>query len=168
MPSKMPGARNRPPSETLRIGLVSDTHGLLRAEALERLRDSDFLIHAGDIGDPAILDRLAEIAPITAVRGNNDSGPWASAIPDTALLRAGAASIYVIHNVAELDIDPAAAGFQAVVAGHSHRPAYELRDGVLFVNPGSAGPRRFKLPVCVGCLFVSGTTLTPRLIELDV
>jgi putative phosphoesterase len=156
------------PSETLRIGLVSDTHGLLRAEALERLRDSDFLIHAGDIGDPAILDRLAEIAPITAVRGNNDSGPWASAIPDTAVLRAGAASIYVIHNVAELDIDPAGAGFQAVVAGHSHRPGYELRDGVLFVNPGSAGPRRFKLPVCVGRLFVSGTTLTPQLIELDV
>jgi len=130
-------------SSQLIVGLISDTHGLLRPEAAEALKGSDAIIHAGDIGDPRLLHELARLAPVTAVRGNVDRGPWASALPATEVLQAGAAFIYVIHNLAELDLDPAAAGFRAVVSGHSHRPAQREKDGVLFVNPGSAGPRRF-------------------------
>jgi putative phosphoesterase len=150
------------------VGLISDTHGLLRPEALTTLTGADYIIHAGDIGDANILDRLSAIAPVTAVRGNNDKGAWASRIPETEVLQVGAALIYVIHDVSALDLDPAAAGFQAVIAGHSHHPSIELRERVLFINPGSAGPRRFKLPVSVGWLTVSGTSIKPRLIELIV
>lgn len=157
-----------PSSRTLCVGLISDTHGLLRPQALEPLRGSDFIVHAGDIGHPSVLEELARLAPVTAVRGNNDKGAWAAGLPDSELLEVGATLIYVIHDVAELAIDPAAAGFHVVVAGHSHRPAHELREGVLFVNPGSAGPRRFKLPVSVGRLLVSGSQVTPQLLELDV
>ncbi len=134
------------------IGLISDTHGLLRPEALEALHGSHHIIHAGDIGKPEILDALAAIAPVTAVRGNNDTGAWAAAIPETAALRIGPVCIHVLHDLALLDIDPAAAGFRVVVAGHSHRPAVREQDGVLFVNPGSAGPRRFTLPIAVARL----------------
>jgi len=154
-------------SARLKVGLISDTHGLLRPEAIESLRGSDYIVHAGDIGDPDILKALAEIAPVTAVRGNNDKGPWALTIRETEVLRVGEVCIYVLHNLAELDLDPAAAGFQVVVSGHSHRLVSEYRDGVLFVNPGSAGPRRFTLPVSVGRLMVSGVTVTARLLELQ-
>ena len=150
------------------VGLISDTHGLLRPEALTTLAGSDYIIHAGDIGRAEILEQLSTIAPVTAVRGNNDKGVWALRIPETEVLQVGAAIIYVIHDVAALDLNPAAAGFHAVIAGHSHHPGIELREGVLFVNPGSAGPRRFKLPVSVGCLTVSGTSITPRLVELTL
>ena len=136
-------------SRSFSVGLISDTHSLLRPEAL---RGSRYIVHAGDIGDPGVLDALRKIAPVTAVRGNNDKGAWADALPETDVLQAGEAFIYVIHDVAQLDLDPAAAGFQVVVAGHSHRPGEATRDGVLFVNPGSAGPRRFKLPIAVARL----------------
>ncbi|MBI3527385.1 MAG: metallophosphoesterase family protein [Betaproteobacteria bacterium] len=152
----------------MKVGLISDTHGLLRPEAIESLRGSDYIVHAGDIGDPDILRALAEIAPVTAVRGNNDNGPWAATIRETEVLQVGDAVIYVIHDLAELDLDPAAAGFQVVVSGHSHQPRSESRDGVLFVNPGSAGPRRFSLPVSVGFLEVSGVTATSQLMELQL
>ena len=140
----------------------------MRPEAIESLRGSDYIVHAGDIGDPDILRALAEIAPVTAVRGNNDRDSWAVTIRETEVLQVGDALIYVIHNLAELDLDPAAAGFHVVVSGHSHQPRAESRDGVLFVNPGSAGPRRFSLPVCVGRLEVSGGTVTSQLMELQL
>jgi putative phosphoesterase len=129
------------------IGVISDTHGLLRAEALAALRGSDHIIHAGDVGDPQILDTLAAIAPLTAVRGNVDHGAWAQKIPVTNVLEIGDISIYVLHNIQELDLKPEAANFAAVIYGHSHIPKQELKNGVLYFNPGSAGPRRFKLPV---------------------
>ena len=155
------------PQREFTIGLISDTHGLLRPEAITALAGSDYIIHAGDIGRAGIIEELSAIAPTTAVRGNNDKGAWASRIPETDVLEIGAAILYVIHDIAELDLDPAAAGFHAVISGHSHRPSIETREGVLFVNPGSAGPRRFKLPVSVGCLTVYGTSIKPRLVELD-
>jgi uncharacterized protein len=154
------------PAAQLRVGLIADTHSLLRPEAVAALRGSDYIIHAGDICDPEILSALEEIAPVTAVRGNNDRGEWAASIRETELLQVGETFIYVIHDLAELDVDPRTAGFHAVISGHSHRPLSALRDGVLFVNPGSAGPRRFRLPVSVGRLVVSGTKLEAELIEL--
>ena len=156
------------PPASIHVGLISDTHGLLRPEAVTALGGCDFIVHAGDIGDPSILDRLAKIAPTTAVRGNNDMGNWASRIPETEVLDVGAILIYVLHDVGELDLDPVAAGFQVIVAGHSHQASIKWRDNVLFINPGSAGPRRFKLPVSVGKLAISGQAVSPRLIELDV
>lgn len=155
-------------SGTARVGLISDTHGLLRPEALAFLRGSDFIVHAGDIGDAGVLRELAALAPVTAVRGNNDTGPWAEAIAETAVLRAGDVSIYVLHNLAELDLDPGALGYRVVVSGHSHRPAVEERDGVLFVNPGSSGPRRFKLPIALAELRVAGRAVSAKLTELSV
>ena len=148
------------------VGLISDTHGLLRSEALAALAGSDFIIHAGDIGDHAILERLRDIAPVTAVRGNNDTGPWADAIGETNSLDVNGTRFHVLHSVHDLSFDPAAAGFRVVVSGHSHRPSIQLRAGVLFINPGSAGPRRFKLPISVASVAVSGGDLSPRLIEL--
>lgn len=149
-----------------RVGLISDTHGLLRPQALEFLRGGDFIIHAGDIGDAKVLSDLAAIAPVTAVRGNNDKGAWADGVPDTAVLTVGQVSVYVLHNLAELNLDPAAAGFQVVISGHSHRPAVERRDGVLYVNPGSAGPRRFKLPISLAELEITGALVRATLREL--
>jgi uncharacterized protein len=136
----------------LNIGIISDTHGLLRPEALEALRGSERIIHAGDVGDPVILDQLAAIAPLTAVRGNIDKGTWARKLPETAVVEAAGISVYALHNLEELDLKPEAAGFAAVIYGHSHVPKQEMRNGVLYFNPGSAGPRRFKLPVSVGRL----------------
>lgn len=146
MPSSSPGASR------LVVGLISDTHGLVRPEALAALRGSRHIVHAGDIGDPAVLDALARIAPVTAVRGNNDRGPWARKLPETETIELAGARIYVLHDLSQLDLDPAAAGIDIVIAGHSHRPVSELRGGVLYLNPGSAGPRRFKLPVTVARL----------------
>jgi putative phosphoesterase len=149
-----------------RIGLVSDTHGLVRPQALELLKGSDRIIHAGDICDPEVLRQLARIAPVTAVRGNNDRGDWAAVLRESEVLQAEDALIYVIHDLAELDIDPAAAGMQVVVSGHSHKPQSQLKEGVLFVNPGSAGPRRFRLPVSVGRLVVKGASVEAELLEI--
>jgi putative phosphoesterase len=132
-----------------RIGLISDTHGLLRPEAVRALRGCDEIVHAGDVGDPAILDELRRIAPVVAVRGNVDRGAWADALPETAVVEPG---IFVIHDVHDLKVDPAAAGYRAVVSGHSHRPSQTRRGGVLYINPGAAGPRRFRLPVTVAIL----------------
>jgi putative phosphoesterase len=150
----------------LRIGLISDTHGLLRPAAGSFLQGSDYIVHAGDIGDPAILEALAHLAPVTAVRGNNDKGLWADRLEETGYLQAGSVLILVLHDLAELAVDPAAAGVRLVVSGHSHKPLVRERDGVLFVNPGSAGPRRFKLPIAVGEILVAGATVSARIVEL--
>jgi putative phosphoesterase len=149
------------------IGVVSDTHGLLRPEALRRLRGVDRIVHAGDIGRPEVLRALARVAPVTAVRGNNDRGAWARAIPETAILRIGRARLYVLHDVKTLDMDLRAAGISAVIAGHSHKPALVERDGVLFLNPGSIGPRRFTLPVAMAFLRVRGAAVRGRIVYLD-
>lgn len=155
-------------AKPINIGVISDTHGLLRPEALAALAGSDAIIHAGDVGDPEILTDLERIAPVTAVRGNIDIAPWAKALPQTNVLGIGGFSIYVLHNVNELDLDPAAAGFGAVIFGHSHRPVIEQRKGVIFFNPGSAGPRRFSLPISIGKLVVLDGKLEPELIELGI
>ena len=149
-----------------RIGLISDTHGLLRPEALSFLQGSDAIVHAGDIGNAGVLEALAGIAPVTAVRGNNDTGAWADALPETAWLRLGAVLLYALHDLAALDIAAHAHGIRVVVCGHSHRPRIEERDGVLYLNPGSAGPRRFRLPVSVAEIIVDGASITPRIVEL--
>lgn len=155
------------PERRIRIGLISDTHGLLRPEAVEALRGSDSIVHAGDIGDASILQSLGALARVIAVRGNNDRGPWAATLPDASTLTAGAARIHVVHDRA--GADPATwQGADVVVAGHSHRPLIERRGAVLFVNPGSAGPRRFSLPVSVGEILIAGEDLVPRLITLNV
>ena len=151
-----------------RIGLISDTHGLLRPEALAFLQGSDFIVHAGDIGHAAVLQELASIAPVTAVRGNNDKGRWAETMQETEVLQVDQVSIFVVHNLAELELDPLAAGFHVVVSGHSHKPSVKEWDGVLYVNPGSSGPRRFKLPVALAELTVNGTSVRARVMELTV
>ena len=155
------------PSRTIIIGLISDTHGLLRPEAIAALAGSDLIVHAGDIGSPEVLAGLSRIAPVTAIRGNVDRGDWAANLPPTEILQCGETFIYIVHNLAELDLDPAAAGFQVVVSGHSHSPRIYEKDGVLFVNPGSAGPRRFSLPIAVGRLTLTDGRVTAELIELD-
>ena len=149
------------------IGVISDTHGLLRPEALAKLKGSDYIIHAGDIGDPAILDKLSEIAPVTAVRGNVDRASWARKIPVTNVLEIAGLSIYVLHDLAQLDLKPEAARFAAVVSGHSHVAKQETKNGVLYFNPGSAGPRRFRLPVTVGRLVVNGAELRGEILEIS-
>lgn len=148
------------------IGVISDTHGLLRPEALDALRGSNCIIHAGDVGDPEILVRLRKVAPLTAVRGNIDRGTWARALPDSDVLETGGTSIYVLHILAELDLKPDAAGLSAVIYGHSHTPKIETRNGVLYLNPGSAGPRRFRLPVTVGRLTVKNRAVRGEIIHL--
>jgi putative phosphoesterase len=150
------------------IGVISDTHGLLRPEAVEALRGSDMIVHAGDIGSPDVLRELEELAPVVAVRGNNDRGAWAEDLPLTTDFELGRASIYVIHDVNELSIDPRAAGHAVVIAGHSHRPLSEARGGVLFFNPGSAGPRRFRLPISIGHLIIEGSRVNGLLETLEV
>lgn len=134
------------------IGLISDTHGLLREDAVHALQGSDLIIHAGDVGKPEVVDRLSTLASVVAVRGNIDTGAWASRLPTTAVVKTGAAVIYVLHDVKELDLDPARVDFHVVVSGHSHKPGRTERGGVLYLNPGSAGPRRFRLPVTVARL----------------
>jgi putative phosphoesterase len=149
------------------IGVISDTHGLLRPEALAALQGSDYIIHAGDIGDPQILDKLVAIAPLTAVRGNVDHGAWTRKIPATNVLEIGEISIYVLHNLQELDLKPEAAKFAVVVYGHSHVPKQEVKNGVLYFNPGSAGPRRFKLPVSVGRLTIDDGKIDAKILLLE-
>ncbi|EJO91906.1 phosphodiesterase [Ectopseudomonas mendocina DLHK] len=152
----------------MRIGLIADTHNLLRPEALAALQGVDQLIHAGDIGGPHILAELQRIAPLSVVRGNNDDESWADAIPEQLVLRFHAVSLYVLHDLKQLAIDPKAEGIDVVIAGHSHKPQQEERDGVLYLNPGSAGPRRFKLPIGVGILHIEGDRVRAELITLQV
>ncbi len=150
------------------VGVISDTHGLLRPEALAALRGSDCIIHAGDVGGPAILEQLRAIAPVTAVRGNVDHGDWAERLPTTNVLELHHTSLYVLHSIDDLDLKPEAAGFAAVIYGHSHQPHQETRNGVLYFNPGSAGPRRFKLPVSVGRLSLVDGNIRSEILNLPI
>jgi uncharacterized protein len=150
------------------LGVISDTHGLLRPEAVETLRESDRILHAGDIGAPEILEALAKIAPVTAVRGNVDTKSWARALPETEIIELGGVSIHMLHDLGRLDLKPEAAGFRVVVYGHSHHPKMEEKNGVLYFNPGSAGPRRFNLPVSVGKLTIAAGKVQAELVELQI
>ena len=150
------------------IGVISDTHGLLRREALDALQGSDLILHAGDVGPREILARLGEVAPTLAVRGNVDTAIWATALPIADVIEAGGLQLYMLHDRAALDLDPVAAGFAAVIFGHSHRPGAERRDGVLYLNPGSAGPRRFTLPITLARLTIEGGQLAHEIVELCV
>ena len=152
---------------SLLLGIISDTHGLLRPEAIAALRGSNFIIHAGDVGNPEILDQLKSIAPVFAVRGNVDTDPWASTLSLTEVVELHNTSIYVLHNLEHLELDPAASGFQIVVSGHTHQPKSHLRDGVLYINPGSAGPRRFSLPISMARLDLSKTPWQVEFLQLD-
>jgi putative phosphoesterase len=156
------------PSGVRRIGLISDTHGLLRKEAVEALRGSELILHAGDVGKPEILEALKKIAPVVAVRGNVDTEPWAKALPETAVAEAGAVLIYILHDVKALDLNPAVSGFQLVVSGHTHKAGKMERDGVLYINPGSAGPRRFQLPVALARLTLGAAPYEVEFLELEV
>jgi uncharacterized protein len=150
----------------LRVGVLSDTHGVLRPEARAFLVGCDYIIHGGDIGSPEILEDLASLAPLIAVKGNNDKAPWAQRLPETDLVRLGGAFVYVIHDLAQLDIEPVGAEVQAVISGHSHKPAIFERDGVCYLNPGSCGPRRFSLPISIGELRITGSSVKARTVEL--
>lgn len=152
----------------VRVGVISDTHGLLRPEARAALQGCHYLVHGGDIGNAAILQELAAIAPLTVVRGNNDRAPWARGVPATARLQIGPVAIFAVHDIATLPIAPAEEGIAVVVYGHSHRPRIEHKQGVLYLNPGSAGPRRFSLPVSVAELAIDGSSVTARIIELPI
>ncbi|HJU32670.1 MAG TPA: metallophosphoesterase family protein [Hyphomicrobiaceae bacterium] len=153
-------------SREIQVGIISDTHGLLRPEAIARLRGADLIIHAGDIGAPGIIDALGALAPTFAVRGNIDVWAWAARYPLTACVEAGEARLWVLHEIAALDLDPAAAGFAAVVYGHSHKPSIETRAGVVYINPGSAGPRRFSLPATMARARVRGPHLEAQIVHL--
>jgi uncharacterized protein len=149
------------------VGVISDTHGLLRPQAAELLRGSDAIIHAGDVGDPDILVSLERIAPVTAVRGNIDTAAWSKKLPEATVLEHGGLHVYVLHDVQRLDLKPSIAEFAAVIFGHSHKPLIDWRQGVVFFNPGSAGPRRFQLPISVGRLVWNKGKLEAELIELE-
>lgn len=159
--------KSNPNAIPRRIGLISDTHGLLREEALRALRGSDLIIHAGDVGDSSILEALRKIAPVVAVRGNVDTAEWAKALPETAVVEAGEVNVYVLHDANALDLDPKAAGFQIVVSGHSHKPGQTERNGVMFLNPGSAGPRRFQLPITVARLDLAARPWRVEFLDLE-
>jgi putative phosphoesterase len=161
-------APSRPSHQAYVLGIIADTHGLLRPEAIDALEGADLIIHAGDIGTLEVLDALQAIAPVVAVRGNNDKGDWAQALPEVEVVEVEGMALYVLHDINELDLDPKAAGFHAVISGHSHRPGMDKRQGVLFLNPGSAGPRRFKLPVSVARLIIHTGVIEAQLVELTV
>jgi putative phosphoesterase len=154
--------------KTVRIGVISDTHGLLRPEAAQALQGVDRIIHAGDIGNSEILAQLADIAPVVAVRGNNDQGAWADALPTEEMIEAGGVTLYILHDVKELGLDLKAAGIQVVISGHSHRPSITTQNGVLFVNPGSAGRRRFKLPISLGFVEIAHGKADAKLETFDL
>ncbi len=166
------GPSDAPPSSTIgpigTVGVISDTHGLLRPEAVEALHGSDLILHAGDVGDPEILEALEEIAPVVAVRGNMDRAPWARDLPETEVVEVSGAHIYILHDLATLPLDPVAAGFALVISGHTHEPSVGSEGGVLYLNPGSAGPRRFRLPVSVASLEIRQRTPDARIIHLSV
>ena len=155
-------------SGTMTVGIISDTHGLLREEAVEALRGSELILHAGDVGTPDVLDRLRGMAPTIAVRGNVDTAPWATRLPITREVEVGALRVFMLHDLSSLALDPKAAGFAAVISGHTHRPRADVRDGVLYLNPGSAGPRRFTLPLAVAKLQIDGARLVHEIVELKV
>jgi len=150
------------------IGIISDTHNLLRLEAVNALKGSDIIIHAGDIGRSEIIERLKNIAPVYAVRGNIDRSPWGNTLPITDIIEISGKFLYVLHNIHEIDVDPVAAGFDAVISGHSHKPNIENKNGVFFINPGSAGPRRFSLPVTIASLQIVGDSISCDVKELVV
>ena len=154
--------------KTGHIGVISDTHGLVRPEAVGALKGSELILHAGDIGKPEVLSCLGSIAPVIAIRGNNDRGAWAKKLPDILRLRVNGFGVYIIHNVNDLEVDPAMEGFRAVISGHSHKPSITNLDGVMFLNPGSAGPRRFKLPVVVARLAIQKQRVHAAIIELKI
>lgn len=156
------------PENVTLIGVISDTHGLLRPEALTPLVGVERIVHAGDIGSPNVLDRLQSIAPVIAVRGNNDKGGWAERLPETLLFEVRGHSIHVLHDLAQIDLSPSAAGISVVISGHSHKPEIVERQGVLFINPGSAGPRRFRLPIALAKLYVSDDSVRAEIIELKL
>jgi putative phosphoesterase len=156
------------PAKPTRIGLISDTHGLLRPEALEALRGSELILHAGDVGKPEVLTALRKLSPVVTVRGNVDTSDWGRSLPETAVAEVGDVRLYVLHDVHALDLNPAAAGFQVVVSGHTHQPGKFERDGVLYINPGSAGPRRFQLPVSVARLNLGRNPFEVEFVELNV
>lgn len=151
----------------VKVGVLADTHGLLRPGVLEALAGCDLLVHAGDAGKPEILESLRSIAPVYAVRGNVDRGSWVGALPETQVIAVEQVHLFVLHDLNELEIDPAAAGFQAVISGHTHQPLIEERAGVLFLNPGSAGPRRFHRPVSLARLYVRGMAVRAEIVILD-
>lgn len=162
-------SRTLPPQDKYLVGIISDTHGLMRPEALKALAGADLILHAGDIGRTEVIDALRAIAPVVAVRGNNDRAAWADAFAETEIVRIGEVNLYLLHALQELALDPSASGFDIVVTGHSHRPSSARgADGVLYLNPGSAGPRRFKLPVSVARLTVRGKSFRARIVELAV
>jgi putative phosphoesterase len=161
-----PSATHLKRPQALRVGVLSDTHGLLRPEARAFLLGCDHIIHGGDVGTAQVLEDIAAIAPLTAVRGNNDTGPWARKLRETELIRLGGVFAYVIHDLAQLDVDPQAARVSVIVSGHSHVPKIEQRAGILFVNPGSCGPRRFRLPISVAELTIGGTQVRARTLTL--
>ena len=148
------------------IGVISDTHGLVRPEVISALRCCQLIIHAGDMGSPDVIERLEEVAPVVAVRGNTDKGEWANKFPRTESVMVGKINFYILHDLGELDLVPGTAGYNAVISGHTHKPLVERREGVLFLNPGSAGPRRFNLPICFAILEVENNSLYTRFIEL--
>lgn len=150
----------------MKIGIISDTHGLLREEALRHLAGVAMILHAGDIGDPAIIERLEAVAPTTAIRGNNDTGAWARELPETRPLAAGRRTIYLLHDLKKLNVDPVHEGFDVVVSGHSHKPKIETRDGVLYLNPGSAGPRRFRLPITLALIEIDDHGIEPKILDI--
>jgi uncharacterized protein len=151
---------------TMLIGVISDTHGLLRPEALTALASVEHIIHAGDLGSPDIIPRLAEIAPVTPIRGNVDTQPWARELPAQEVVTLAGRTICVVHDLGELDLDPAAAGFDMVISGHSHMPKAETKQGVVYLNPGSAGPRRFKLPVTLATVDLAAQPLRPTIRQI--
>jgi uncharacterized protein len=150
------------------IGVISDTHSLLRPESMKLLYDADLIVHAGDIGSVSVLDKLSQIAPVTAVCGNIDKGPWANSLPENEVLEVDGQHLYVLHNLTDLDLDPVTAGFQVVISGHSHMPKMEKKDDVLYFNPGSAGPRRFKLPISLGRLVIEGSNIRGEIHEIQL
>jgi uncharacterized protein len=160
--------RSHDSQEPIVLGVISDTHGLLRPAAVEALLECRLILHAGDVGSPEILDALAALAPVTAIRGNVDRGAWARALPETEVVESGGLSIYLIHDLGKLDLKPEAAKFSVVIYGHSHQPNIEEKRGVLYFNPGSAGPRRFNLPVSVGKLIISAGKITAEILELKI
>jgi uncharacterized protein len=159
--------RNSSAKTAHKIGLISDTHGLLRPEALRALGGSELIIHAGDVGNPGILDTLRKIAPVVAIRGNIDTEEWAQSLPKTAVAEAGSVNIYVLHDARALDLDPNAAGFHFVISGHSHKPTHTERNGVNYINPGSAGPRRFHLPITIARLDLARTPWALEFVDLE-
>lgn len=156
------------PDNVTVIGVISDTHGLLRPEALTPFIGVERIVHAGDIGSPNVLEKLETIAPVVAIRGNNDKAPWAENLPETLLFEVRGHTIHVLHDLAQIDLSPKAAGVAVVISGHSHKPEAEEREGVLFINPGSAGPRRFRLPIAVAKLYVADDSVRAEIIELKL